>query len=316
MTRQRILTSIAALALAAACGSDTVTSPIFGSGCNVGSIAPGETKEGRLTQASCTTPYHFYSSGAPTYESYTVRLERGKGYMFNETHLPDTAAAGIDDVDPMLTLWGILPNGTSIPLGISDDEAGTLNSSLYFIAPVSGTFQLVAASFWGGEFGAYRLTAAECPVIAALDTAGTYSLALRTSPCIKTKAGNALADTSAYVLLSADVEPFEQLNISANSAAFTPVWEAFGAGFDTYAHVYPGSRDTLGIGNGVAGSFLMDSLGGPVTIAIGGTAAQTSGAFTLILGRAFPAPPPAIARHWSIAGLAQSALRPRTTKTH
>ena len=304
----------ALLALVAACGSDTVTSPTFGNGCSAGTIAPGETRIGRLTQASCTNTYDFYSNGAPTYESYAVRLVQGKGYMFTETHIPDSTAANIDDVDPLLELWGALPNGTSVPLGVSDDEAGSSNSALYFIAPVTGTYRLVAGSFWGGEFGSYRLTAQECPVIAALDTAGTYALALQASPCVKPNAGSDLADTAAFVLLALDAAAHEQVTLSATSASFTPVWEAFGPGFDTYAHVYADSRSTSGIGNATAGTMLMDSLGGPMTLAIGGTAAQTSGAFTVTLGRAFPAPPPTPPARWSLAGLARSSLRTRTDK--
>lgn len=306
----------ALVALLAACGSDTVTSPTFGSGCSAGTIVPGDTKIGRLTQASCTNTYDFYSNGAPTYESYAVHLVQGKGYMFVETHLPDTTAANIDDIDPLLELWGALPNGTSVPLAVSDDEAGGLNSALYFIAPVTGTYRLVAGSFWGGEFGAYHLSAAECPVIAKLDTAGTYALALQASPCVRPNAGNNSADTAAFVFLALDAAAHEQVTLSANSASFTPVWEAFGLGFDTYGHVYPESRATLATGNGVTGSILLDSLGGPLTIAVGGTAAETSGAFTFTLARAFPAPPPVPSARWSLAALAGAALRPATTKTH
>ena len=305
------------LALVVACGSDTVTSPTFGNGCSAGTITPGETMIGRLTQASCTNTYDFYSNGAPTYASYAVQLVQGKGYMFTETHIPDSTAANIDDIDPLLELWGTLPNGTGVPLGVSDDEAGTLNSTLYFIAPVTGTYRLVAGSFWGGEFGAYRLTAAECPVVATLDTAGTYALALQTSPCVKSNAGNNIADTSAFVFLSLDAAAHEQITLSAASAAFTPVWEAFGPGFDTYGHVYAESRSTLGTGNGTAGSMTMDTIGGPMTIAIGGTAGETVGAFTITLGRTPPPAPPAPGSAWSLARVAQMTMKPKPApKSH
>ncbi|HTK56587.1 MAG TPA: hypothetical protein VL295_07175 [Gemmatimonadales bacterium] len=279
---------------ALACGSDSIVNPTMGSGCNVGALHPGDTVVSAFNDSSCAFVNYFWSDNRVPYESYTVSLTKGKAYMFTESNIPDPAQGGRDDVDAQLTLWGKNANGINVPLAASDDEArgdSGLNSVIFFVAPTSGTFQLVATSYYWPGFGGYELTMNECPVLAVLDTAGTYALNLQPSNCRRVNAANIAADTSLYSFVSFQVDSFETVHSIVTSAAFTPDWEMFGPGMDFDENIYDYSHAAR---SGVSGgdiSITMDEVGGQVTIGVGGNAAQTTGAFTLQLTRAFLAPP-------------------------
>lgn len=322
MTTTHMFRSAAAFALvtlAAACGSDTVTSPVFGAACNVGSIAPGQTKYGALTAESCTIPYDFWSGDRVPYESRTVQLTAGKAYLFYEAQIPDSANGDQNDVDAVLTLWGKNADGAVVPLAASDDEADGIDghdSQIWFVAPVSGTYQLVTASYWDAGYGGYRLEAHECPVLATLDTAGTYNLTLgNTSPCQRIGPANTAADTSRFSMIKIPVEPGEAVGVTVSSAAFVPDWEMFGPGFDTYANIYSTSEADYAHGTGTSGGVTMSEIGGVVTLAVGGDVVTASGAFTVVLTRTPPAAPPVGAAPWSIGRIALSPMRERPAKT-
>lgn len=298
----------AALAVTlAACGSDTSTSPTFGSGCNAGTIAPGEIKHSAFTRASCLQSYNFWSDGTIPYESWTVHLTAGKAYMFYEAMEPDSAHGDTNDVDALLSLWTTAPNGTTVPLAISDDDAEGPHghdSQIWFIAPVSGTFQLVAQSYWGDEYGGYRLEAHECPVLAKLDTVGTYNLTLPDSPCLRIAPGSVGSDTAKVSMIAIPSQAFDSVLVSVSSAAFTPTWEMFGPGFDTYSNIYGVTQSVSGQGTGSSGILRMAELGGTVTLEVGSTTVDSSGAFSVTLARGpMPAAHPSSGRPWSISAL-------------
>ena len=322
MTTTRIIQTAAAFALAAiaaGCGSDTVTSPIYGSACNVGSISPGQTQTGSLNGSSCFNPYDFWSGDRVPYESRTVSLTKGKAYLFYQAQIPDAAHGDTNNVDSELTLWGKNADGAVVPLAISDDDGRGIDghdSQIWFIAPVSGTFQLTSASYDYNEYGGYRLEAHECPVLATLDTAGTYDLTLAASPCVRIAPGGSsnAADTAAVSMIRIPALAGEGINVSLTSAAFTPTWEMFGPGFDTYANIYNETGATSAKGNGVAAGFTMDTVSGDVTLEVGSTAVDSLGAFSVTLTRTPPAAPPIGARPWSIARLSTSGMKPRPAK--
>jgi hypothetical protein len=281
---------------ALACGSDTLLDPILGSGCNVGAMHAGDTVTSSFSDSSCVFANYFWSDNRVPYESYTVSLSKGKAYMFTESNIPDPTHGGADSVDSQLTLWGKNGDGVNVPLAASDDEAqgdSGLNSVIFFVAPTSGTFQLIATSYYWGGFGGYELTMNECPVLAVLDTAGTYALNLTASPCRRVSAADNGADTSRYNFVSFHADSFETVHSIVTSGAFTPDWEMFGPGMDFDANLYPYSHQAESGTSGGDASFTLNEVGGLVTIGVGGNAAETSGAFTIQLTRAFlgsPAP--------------------------
>ena len=105
----------AALLLVAACADDIV-SPTFGAGCEAGEIRPGQVKIGALHEASCRTPYQFYSGSSAPYVSYAVHLEQGQAYFFKHEKTPDMAREGRNGLDAVLMLFGRTTGGASIPL--------------------------------------------------------------------------------------------------------------------------------------------------------------------------------------------------------
>lgn len=308
----------AAVLLSVACGSDTITSPIFGAGCTKGVLQPGDTIIGAFTPASCQMDMDWYSYEHAPYESYVVHLTQGKAYHIFLEHVPDSAHGDVDDLDARLTLWTTNADGNSIPISASDDDANHLNSEIWFVAPVGGTFELVAQSYWYGGFGGYRLEMNECPVLGVLDTAGTYNFNLPASPCWRHRAGNNNADTSGYAFVSLNAVAGEGIDASVTSAAFPPAWELFGPGFDTYGKIYDVTQSANAVGSGNSAGFTMDtSLGGQVTIGIGTTTVDSAGgAFTLTLTRTPPAAPPAPTTRWSIAKLFGLARRMPPPKQH
>lgn len=282
------------VALALACGSDTIVDPILGSGCNVGSLHAGDTVVSSFGDASCAFANYYWSDNRVPYESYTVSLTKGKAYMFTESNVPDPDQGGVDNVDAQLTLWGKNKDGINVPLAASDDEArgdSGLNSVIFFVAPQSGTFQLVATSYYWPGFGGYELTMNECPVLAVLDTAGTYALNLQPSPCRRVNAAANAADTSLYNFVSFHADSFETIHSIVTSAAFTPDWEMFGPGMDFDENLYEFSHANRATTSGANISITLDEVGGLVTIGVGGNNQQTTGAFTIQLTRAFLAPP-------------------------
>jgi hypothetical protein len=141
----RTLFTGAAVALVVACGSDTITSPDLGSTCRAGTLSPGDTAIVTFTKSSCFMESDFWSFGHAPYTSYAVHLTQGHAYMVRFDSIPNTIDT-TTDMDARLTLWTVNADGAAIPLAASDDDAGTLNSVLWFVAPMSGTFELVASS--------------------------------------------------------------------------------------------------------------------------------------------------------------------------
>ena len=309
----RTLLASVGVALLLACGSDTITSPIFGAGCQAGTLRPGDTITVRFTTTSCFMEFDFWSYGHAPYVGYSVHLTQGHAYMIRFDSIPNPIGS---DMDARLTLWTQNADGSSIPLAASDDDAGALNSALWFVAPATGTYQLVASGYWYGALGDYRLTMNECPVLGVLDTAGTYNFTLGASSCVRPKAANSTADTSAYSFLSFMAAPGEAVSAKVSSAAFPPVWEMFGPGFDTYANIYNDTYwgKTKGTGNTTA--FTLGATGGLITLAVGATTVDsTSGAFSVQLVRT-PAPaPPAGAGPWSVQRLPLMARKAPPAKT-
>lgn len=302
------------LALLAACGDDTITSPVFGAGCTKGTLAPGDTVLGRFTETSCQMEFDFWSYEHAPYEAYDVHLTKGHAYMIRLDSLPD---ATYDDFDSRLTLWTKNADGASIPLAVSDDEAGYHNSVLWFVAPVSGTFKLVASSYWYGGLGNFRLQMQECPVLGTLDTAGVYNFTLAASPCVVPRAGGNGADTAAYSFVALQAGAGEGISTTVTTASFPAISELFGPGFDVFANIYADTRSDIAKGSGVANFITLAETGGQLSLAVGATTVDsTAGAFTITLGRTPPAAPPAGAGTWSLARLSAMTAKPHEPKGH
>lgn len=286
MHHLRTVLGAAGLLLLAACGKDSIVQPPFGRGCEVGELRPGQTVTGVLDAASCQVPHNWYSFEQTPYEGYRVELEKGKGYWFHMQQAPD--AQGRNGVDALLSLFGRDANGASIPLAVSDDEAEGANghdSEFYFIAPQSGTFQLVAAGYNGSSVGGYRLTMARCPVIAVLDTIGTYEdLEYEPSDCVRHDLGN-VGVTSRLVLIGVPAEGSDRVQLHVTSDDVTPRFEVGGPLFDVYRSIYEQSAFATSFGIPASATLDMHGLGGTLTLAVGAEQLDPAGRFTVHLSR-------------------------------
>jgi|GEM_PF-6654897 len=288
--------ALASLVLVSACGEDTILEPTFGEGCILGSLTPGQTVTGSLNAASCRQTYHWYTDDVMPYESWNVHLEKGKAYMFYLQQAPDPAQDGLNDVDPVLTMYGKDPQGRSIPLAVSDDEANGINghnSEFWFVAPRSGDFVIQAGSFDWESFGGYRLTMQSCPVLGTLDTTGTYTFAAPSSPCLRHSYDPSYGTELllAYSFIRVPADSFETVYAHLEHESADIMMEMGGPDFDTYANIYAESdyddNDCCSV------SVTMDEIPGMVTIAVGTRPFNVPGDYTVEFERTPATAPPA-----------------------
>lgn len=272
--------------LLSACGAEQIVQPSVAASCREASLTPGASLTAELSERSCVVPFHFWSGGASPTATYVVSLERGKGYWFYMQQAPD--ATGRNTVDALLSLWGRDAQGAPIPLAVSDDDAGGvggLDAEFYFIAPRSGVFDLLASSYSPRGFGGYRLTMAECPVVAMLDTIGTYAgIPLPPSDCVR----HGIAHTqvaSRIVLVAVQAGDYESVFLDLASDDFTPSIEVGGPGFDVFASIFLNTRFDVAVGDPASAQVVTRDLGGTLTLAVGADVLDATGSFSIDLGR-------------------------------
>jgi hypothetical protein len=277
--------------LLTSCGDDEITNPLFGSGCTSGSLRPGDDVTDAFNVNSCVVPYFWWAGNRVFYTSYRVTLEAGTAYRFHMRQIPNDDL--VNNVDAVLTLWGKNASGGSEPLAVSDDQGDGTNgrdAEIIFIAPRSGSFNLVASNYYWADVGGYRLTMQECPVTAMLDTAGTYaSIPFPTSTtCVR----NDLAgsnNVSAVAVLGVPVEMFETVDLTVTAPGFATAVEIGGPAFDTYA----GARDDTDFNDtNIEPSVLpMTNAGdqGIYTLLVGASTGAPTGNFSVQLSRSTPA---------------------------
>jgi hypothetical protein len=248
--------------------------------CAVGALTPRGPTEIAGATIDSTFPVGLLCSHA----EFDVPLVMGSAYFLALTHRPDPSNGGGDGVDPVLSLWkssiaGPIGPATADLLALSDHDGGDRNSEIFFVAPVSGTYRLVAGHRVPLLPGGYRVTGERCPVIAPAPIVGvqTYTLpAIPAGMCIRHYAPGA---TSQYRFVSVPTDSLELLTISVTSTDFTPVWQAF-MDWDPRNVEWPGPI----VGNDSTRTLTVYP-DGRLTIAIGGTTPTASGDFTLTVTR-------------------------------
>lgn len=256
----------------AACGDDTVVTPVFGERCSAGELRIGTAATGALAEDSpCVEERHFWTSYRSAYDAYAVRLEAGKAYIFRLEKRPDARREGRDNLDALLTVFGRDEAGVVRPLALSDDEGGDRDSELLFVAPRSGTFQVVAGMYGSiddvDDLGGYLLTSAECPVLGRITGSGSRTFTLAPSACVRTDAGEGGAP-AAYRFVTIDAEPDQRITVAVEADGFQPAWELYGPAQDAFANLYDESQHRASTANG-QGFIDVGPRGGRVTLAVG-----------------------------------------------
>jgi Big-like domain-containing protein len=248
--------------------------------CPIGTVTVGQAIDSALVGGACNRG------------DFDLEVVAGQAYFITYTHRPDPAQGGLDRLDPLLALWKRIA-GRSVQFGrdrllaVSDDEGGSRNSELVFVAPESENLRVQALTF-GGQLalGGYRVKVETCPVIPVTADPGTatYTLpAVAAGTCLRHHQGL----TSAYRLLSVPVSTGEEVTITVASADFTPVWDAFSnwASFGESG----GEVETIVGTDRVRIVKVFEA--GLVTIAIGGDTPAASGDFNVTIQREPPGAP-------------------------
>lgn len=292
ISKRLAILGVAFLALTASCG-DTILEPGFGEGCSRGSLSVGETVTGAFSPASCRMTYFFWTEYNSPYESWSVHLEAGKAYMFHMQQIPDAEQEDANGVDAVLSLWGKDDQGRSIPLALSDDDAEGIDgydSEFWFIAPKSGDFTLIAASYDWEDWGGYRLSLKSCPVLGTMDTVGTYEFEGQSSPCIRHSHPDNEGLLMTYTFVRMKVDSFETVSVDVDHSASYPYYEMLSPGMDTYENIWAETDYEYNSGYSSI-EVTADEFGGWVTLALGTEDFDAGGKWTLTLSRSIATAP-------------------------
>lgn len=277
--------TLAALVLMLSACDDKVVQPNFGSGCNVGSLSAGSDVSDSFDDAACVLDYHPWSGNSVAYATYSVNLTKGKGYHFYAAATAD--AEGNRTGQRIIGLYGKSEAGQSVPLAISSSDAGgpLTAAEFFFIAPRSGTFNLVVSNYDVGNLGGYRVTMDQCPVLGTIDTNGSHDFVMPTSSCVRRNMAYT-GTPSQIALIGIEVLASATHNVSVTTGSFTPYFEFGGPDFDIFGNVY-GDADynsNTGSGNSASIETGPDSEG-MLTLAVGSDFLDATGEFTVNLTR-------------------------------
>jgi hypothetical protein len=282
-------------AVAVGCSSDaTSLAGPDAKECTKGSIAPGDSKSGELTDQSCVRYDYAYSQDSVHYDAYTFTAVKGQGYWFALD-----AANHTDYWDAVMELASIDPStGDEQLLAISDDEGPNNYSRIYFIAPVSGTFSLRVAGYDFSDTSAYVLEARACnsPLPAITGDLAATSQTLESSDCVVAEPEFA-GDSSHVKLYSIHIGPNETKTITVSADAFLPGLQIYGPGWGVSCdYEYQGcGGGSVGAGEASSATITLTASGdwncyygcvpanwpGDYTLAVGAANFTDAGAFTL-----------------------------------
>jgi hypothetical protein len=261
-----------------ACVDDTVVSPVYGAGCDRGALRPGRTILAALDEDSCVEALNLYSLEASAYAAHELQVEAGRAYIVRLARRPDPNRNGRNGLYPVLSLWGRGAGGTSAPVSMSYEDGIDSDAEVFFVAPRSERFNVVASSYDRAidyaSLGGYALSATTCPVLKLNADTGSTTFTLRDSECVRGVADlpGYGGEAPAYNFITVKANPNERISLAVTANDFMPTWEAFGPSLDTYA--YLGSSENVGPYRRYIGeesrSLNFVRQGGTLTIAIGG----------------------------------------------
>lgn len=238
MRKNVLFLSLAAVATLAACSSDDGNDNITGpdsAACTRGVLRTGQTVTGAISAADCKfedTADNF-SGDSLLSESYSVRLEQGRSYVF---YLRDVDEVG-QDFDTGLSLYG-----SSGLVAYSDDEGGGVlnghNSQLAFVAPTTGNYSVRVHGYSDADSGSYALTAQTCGAAPTV-TDAPINGAIAAGDCVVHNLWDDFdeADSSRVDFYKVSLAAGQQVTVRVQSTAFDPFLSISGPGFDAQANL-------------------------------------------------------------------------------
>lgn len=278
------------LALASACSSDRVVTPLTGASCDAGRLRVG-TMRGALNENSCVMSFHPWAATRSAYVTYAAELRSDKAYMLTLAPVGDPDRNGRNGLDPLLTVYGRTAIGGSAPVAVSDDIARDVSSELFFMPTRSATYRVQVAQHGDAysyeDLGGYTLAFAECPVLSVRPDTGATTFELQSSDCFRTGGPQDDPRGMTYSFIRIDARPNEVLTIGVAATDFTPYIEAMAPGMDTHGYIDGNSYRWTGA---TPTEIPVGPDGGRVTLAIGARASSgPSRRFTFTLRRRFAA---------------------------
>lgn len=283
----RLLVAGGVIAAVTACSSDssspkTLKGPDAAANCQTGTIAAnGAAVTGTISTSSDCRLFDAGDRDTVTAASYALGLTAGKIYSVT------TVGQGSSG-DPTNELFGATVSGDTA--GVAESWGYTLNGSgsrdntLWFYAPVSGTYSLrVFDDDTSNKTMAYTMQVSSCPVISTVAASDTNYVdstsSLATGGCQQAYQFFDGGDSSSvnYYLVSFAAGQTRYFGVT--STAFTPGWEVGGPNFDSMWDL-DGSGGTGDSGSGNFESFTSDSAG-TYTLAVGSVPFGGTGAYRL-----------------------------------
>jgi hypothetical protein len=239
-------------------------------------IAAGQTVSGRLTTSDPTlddgSHFHVYRLVARAGERYQVTLRS-------------------DDFDAFLAFGRSAGSTCSDDCVTDDDGAGGTDSRLRVTTPAAGTYEIRVNTLGGGETGAYRLSVealGAAPRASVRDIAAGQTISGALAP-----GDGELDDGMFYDLYRISARAGERMEITLRSTDFDSFLE-WGTMTDGAFEEIESDDDS----GGDLDSQLLVTAGGAGTYFIRATSLRDgeTGAYTLSVVRAAPAPPPVAIR--------------------
>lgn len=255
---------IALSGILVACGSDNNATGPDARNCTKGSISGAGTQTGSLLGNACQRFDYWYSEDSTFYWSYDVKVDSGKGYLFNLQNNPATT-----NWDNTLELVGGDASGNEVLLAISDDEGPMSFAQLYFVSPVTATLSLRVSGYSQSDTtAAYTLQSwIQSSVTNIKDTVTAQNEQLSTTDFVLEEPAFTF-DSAHTRLFTVHMDPNEFKTITVSATTFDPGFNVWGPAFGI-----PCDYDYEGCGGGVAYSVEDDRVGGGT----GGVAQGTVG---------------------------------------
>lgn len=250
----RVMSAASVIALLAACGGSDKKNPVGpDSACSRGSLTLGTVRTGTVASGDCVFSSSSFASGGK-YDAYSVALTAGQVYQV--LHQATVAF----DFDAFVEV--VEPGG--VVIAFSDDDAQSLNSELFFVAPTTGAYSIRAGGLKATELGDYRLTIRSCGATQLTSTASVGG-ALTSGDC-RTTFTPASDSSLADIFLFTNTGTSRDLTVT--SSTFSPAFVVAGPTF------------------GLESAFFdLSSLGSPATLTVpGGT--MPSGTYLVIVSAA------------------------------
>lgn len=153
--------TLALLLAPLACDGDTTLSPPDGLACTRGTVAPGATVSGEVSEESCVL-YSAYYNWETRAESWTLHAKANTAYVVRVR-----PATGDDDFSSEIVAYARSNEGDAMyaTAGAFVIGPAARGREMFLVADRDRTFSLRVEEAYGSGYGRYELEVESCPVV-------------------------------------------------------------------------------------------------------------------------------------------------------